>query len=264
MTVELKIKSEDKKTDFSRLCQKIQSLALRKFDLPVFYRDDRKNTIITLKEKPEFRVVCSGIQYCADDEKYSGDTFSTFEDDNGVFYAVICDGMGTGGKAAVASNLAVMLLEKLIKAGFGVVAAINTVNTSLISKSGEECSVTLDLAVVDLFTGITKYYKSGASETIVKRNGKISAVNMPSLPLGIISNTEIGCTTSVLDSGDSFIMFSDGVRDEDKDLLKKGIKAFDCENVKKLSADFCKKIRTQQSGKRDDLTVLSVYIEENE
>ncbi len=264
MTVELKIKSVDKKTDFSRLCQKIQSLALRKFDLPVFYRDDRKNTIITLKEKPEFRVASSGVQYCADDEKYSGDTFSTFEDDNGVFYAVICDGMGTGGRAAVASNLAVMLLEKLIKAGFGVVAAINTVNTSLISKSGEECSVTLDLAVVDLFTGITKYYKSGASETIVKRSGKISSVNMPSLPLGIISNTEIGCTTCVLDSGDSFIMFSDGVRDEDKDLLKKGIKAFDCENVKRLSADFCKKIRTQQSGKRDDLTVLSVYIEENE
>ena len=63
-------------------------------------------------------------------------------------------------------------LEKLIKAGFGVTSAINTVNTCLISKSGDECSVTLDLIAIDLFTGHIEFYKCGAQDTIVRKNKK--------------------------------------------------------------------------------------------
>ena len=35
------------------------------------------------------------------------------------------------------------------------------VNTCLISKSGDECSVTLDLTAIDLFTGHIEFFKCG-------------------------------------------------------------------------------------------------------
>ncbi len=263
MLVELKIKNTKHMGEISELSNRINALAMRRFELPLIERKELY-TILTYKEKAEFKVVSSGVQYCADGEKYSGDTFATFEDDNGMFYAVICDGMGTGTKAALASGLAVMLLEKLIKAGFGIKAAVNTVNTSLISKSGDECSVTLDLAVVDLYTGFTQFYKSGATDTILKKNCKIININIPSLPLGIISNTEIGCSTGTLNAGDSFIMSSDGVLEADKAFLRKELKGLNGHKVKTFTRENAEKIRKNQSGKKDDMTVLTIVIEEND
>ncbi len=263
MVIELKIKSGKNNVDISELSNRINMLSGRRFELPLIERKEHYK-IITYKEKAEFKVISSGVQYCADDEKYSGDTFATFEDDNGMFYAVVCDGMGTGAKAALSSGLAVMLLEKLIKAGFGIKAAVNTVNTSLISKSGDECSVTLDLAVVDLYTGFTQFYKSGAADTILRKGNKILNINIPSLPLGILSNTEIGCSTGTLSSGDSFVMFSDGVLEEDKMILKKSLKSFTGDKVKSFTTENAKKIRESQKSKRDDMTILTIAIKEND
>lgn len=263
MRIELKLKNGNLKGDLRALSERIEVLSMRKFELPIIEKKEAF-TLLIFKEKAELKVVSTSAQYSADGEKFSGDSFATFEDDNGMFYAVICDGMGTGAKAALSSSLAIMLLEKLIKAGFGINAAVNTVNTSLISKSGDECSVTLDLAVIDLFTGFTQFYKCGAAETVLRKNGKIINVNIPSLPLGIISNTEIGCSTGVLRKGDAIIMVSDGVLEADKALLRKELKVFSSGKVKNFTADNAEKIRKLQKGKKDDMTILTIAIEEND
>jgi stage II sporulation protein E len=216
------------------------------------------------KEKAEYKIVSAGVQFNANGEKYSGDSFSTFQDNNGYFYAVICDGMGTGTKAAISSNLAVTLLEKLIKAGFGIKSSINTVNTSLISKSGDECSVTLDLVVFDLFTGRVEFYKCGASDTVVKRNGKIVDVGFSSLPLGIINNLDIGCGSGMLRAGDVMLVHSDGVREEDVDYLKRELKSFDNGNVRNFTTELCENIRRYHPQKNDDMTVLTLAITKND
>ena len=54
----------------------------------------------------------------ADGEKYSGDTFTTFEDSDGIFYAIICDGMGSGYEASRESKMTADLLSGFLKAGF--------------------------------------------------------------------------------------------------------------------------------------------------
>ncbi len=263
MTVALNFKNSKGKLDLSAFSTQIQVISGRKFELPIIERAE-ENTKITYREKYEYKVVSSGVQNCASGEKYSGDTFSTFEDDNGMFYGVICDGMGTGTKAALSSGLAVTLLEKLIKAGFGIKASVNTVNTSLISKSGEECSVTLDLTAIDLFTGRVEFYKCGASDTVVRKNGKILDVGFSSLPLGILSDTEISCGTGNLGFGDVLVMSSDGVREEDMPILKKELKSFSGGNVRGFTTSVCEKIRSQQPEKKDDLTVLTLAITKNE
>ncbi len=263
MTVALKVKNVSGKMDLSSLSTQIGIIADRKFELPLIEKED-DNTKISYREKYEYKVVSSGVQFCAKGERYSGDTFSTFEDGNGMFYAVICDGMGTGTKAALSSGLAVTLLEKLIKAGFGIKASINTVNTSLISKSGDECSVTLDLTAIDLFTGHVEFYKCGASNTVVRKNGRIIDVGFSSLPLGILSNTEISCGSGNLGFGDVLVMTSDGVREEDAPFLQKELKAFSGGNVRGFTTELCENIRRLQPEKQDDLTVLTLAITKNE
>ncbi len=263
MTVALKVKKPSGRLDLNSLSTQLEIIAGRKFELPLIEREE-ESTRITYREKYEYKVIASGIQLCAGGEKYSGDTFSTFEDGNGMFYAVICDGMGTGTKAALSSGLAVTLLEKLIKAGFGIKASVNTVNTALISKSGEECSVTLDLTAIDLFTGRVEFYKCGAADTVARKNGKLFNVGFSSLPLGILSNTEISCGTGNLGSGDVLVMSSDGVREEDMPVLQNSLKRFSGGNVRGFTSDLCEKIRAMQPEKQDDLTVLTLAITKNE
>lgn len=263
MTVEMKVKIPYDKSNEKTLNEEIRRICKKKFELPEVERDTEVARFV-FKEKAEYKIVSAGLQFNANGEKYSGDSFTTFQDDKGYFYAIICDGMGTGTKAALSSNLAVSLLEKLIKSGFGINASINTVNTSLISKSGDEGSVTLDLAVFDLFTGRTEFYKCGAANTTVKHSGKITEVGFCSVPLGIINNIETGTGSGMLSEGDVIVMHSDGVREEDEAYLKRQVKKFGGGNVRNFTAELCENIRRNQPEKNDDMTVLTLAVAKND
>ena len=263
MTLEIKIKIPYDKTNVKNFSSQLDVITKRRLELPEIEIYGTYAHFV-YKEKPIFKVVSAGVQFNADGERFSGDSFTTFEDKKGFFYAIICDGMGTGTKAAVSSNLAVTLLEKLIKAGFGIQSSVNTVNTSLISKSGDECSVTLDLAVFDLFTGRIEFYKCGAADSTVKRNGKITDVGFCSLPLGIINQADMGCGCGTLNASDVIVMCSDGVRPEDTAFLKRSLKEFQNGSVRNFTTDVCENIRRMQKGKKDDMTVLTMAIIKND
>ncbi len=249
----------EKITDFIK---QTETVVKNPIDLPET-QENEDYFMLTFKEKTEFRAVCAGVQFNSNGERYSGDSYSSFTDDKGYFYALICDGMGTGAKAAVSSSLAVTLLEKLIKAGFSVVSAVNTVNTSLISKSGDECSVTLDLFVFDLYTGRGEFFKCGAADTVVKRKGKPINIGFDSLPLGIINNVEISCGNGMLSPGDVVVLCSDGVREEDYYILRNELKNFLGGNVRNFTQDLCETIRRNQPQKSDDMTMLTIAIGKN-
>lgn len=262
MSVEVKLKLPYDKTQLKSFATQLKIITNRELELPEVENYNNYAQLI-YKEKAEYKVVSAGVQFNADNEKYSGDSFATFQDDKGYFYAVLCDGMGTGTKAAISSNLAVTLLEKLIKGGFGVKASIDTVNTSLISKSGEECSVTLDMLVFDLFTGRTEFYKCGAADTIVKKNSRINHVDFSSLPLGIIGDSQAASSNIMLGTGDVVIMHSDGLREEDTPILKQKLKMFGNGNVRNFTTELCEDIRRRQTGKKDDMTVITLAITKN-
>ena len=263
MTLELKVKEVKNNQSVKSLLRQIEILTNKKFEFPEIINFEDFTTLI-FKEKADFNIISAAVQFTKQGEKYSGDTYSTFKDDNGIFYSVICDGMGTGTKAAIGSNLAVSLLEKLIKAGFGVQSAINTVNTSLISKSGDECSVTLDLVAIDLFTGHIEFYKCGAQDTIVRKNKRVHFINSPSLPLGIIKESEISNGSGAVSSGDVIIMASDGVNNEDLILIEKELRCFNNENVRLFTENLSEKIREYQEDKNDDLTLITLLIDKND
>lgn len=261
--IELKLKEIKENENLRPLLRQLEIVSNKKFEYPEILNYSGI-TMLVFKEKADFRVVSSGVQFCSTGQKYSGDTFSTFTDDNGIFYCVICDGMGTGTKAAIGSNLAVSLLEKLIKAGFGVESAISTVNTSLISKSSDECSVTLDLTAIDLFTGHIEFYKCGAADTVVRKSRRVHYINSPSLPLGILKDAETSTGSGTLSVGDVVIMSTDGVREEDFGIIENEIRYFNGEKVRDFTERLSETIRELQPEKNDDLTIVTLAIMKND
>lgn len=263
LVIELKIKKPYEKNMLSNLNKQIELLAGRGLDLPEKEEADDELKLI-FKEKSDYVVVNSVVQYNAYEEKFSGDSYTTFEDYDGYFYALICDGMGTGTKAAISSSLAVNLFEKLIKAGFGIIPSIKTVNSSLISKTGDECSVTLDLVCIDLYTGHCEFYKCGASDTLVKKHNKVMNIGFSTLPLGILNNCDIKSGSGQLEAGDVIIMCSDGVREEDYYPLRKELKGFNGGSVRNFTTEVCEYIRRSQPPKNDDMTVITLALTKNE
>ncbi len=259
MTVEIQAFCSQEKIDTDKFIKQLEALTNNKFSYPEIEKNGETASYI-FKEKAEFECIYSSVQICCNSEKYSGDTYSVFKDDDGIFYALICDGMGTGTKAAVNSGLSVSLAEKMLKAGFGAEAVINTVNSSLISKSFDECSVTFDLLSLDLYTGHTEIFKCGAAATFIKKQGKVTAVGASSLPLGILRNTEISKITGTLCGGDCIVLFSDGVREEDYKIIRSQLKAFDGGNVKKFTENLSELIKENQPEKNDDITVITVAL----
>ena len=262
LSLELKVKTADK-MNISELSKDLELVTGRKLEIPIIEKEDGF-TNITYNEKSVYKVISAGVQVTATGEKYSGDTFATFTDGNGIFYAVLCDGMGTGLKAALTSGMAVTLLQKLIKAGFGVKASINTVNTSLISRSGEECSVTLDLVAIDTFSGFVRFFKCGAGETVVKKKNKFYHIGFSSLPLGIIEETEVSCGSGTLSNGDVLVVASDGVREEDRPILEKKLKNFKGGNVKAFTEELKTEIFENQEEKCDDISIITIVLTDND
>lgn len=86
-------------------------------------------------------------------EKLCGDAFESFQDSSGRLVAVLSDGMGSGGRAAVDGAMAAGLTSHLMQAGFGPDSVLRMVNAALMVKSGDESLATLDIASINLFTG---------------------------------------------------------------------------------------------------------------
>ncbi len=262
ITVEMRFSKPLDRKELNKLTSQLSLVSRRNLEQPETDEFDEYIKAVFL-EKPTYKIVSSCVQFNANGEKYSGDTYSTFCDGKGWFYAVVCDGMGTGSRAAVSSGLAVNLLEKLIKAGFGIRSAIKTVNTSLVSKSDEECSVTLDLIALDMYTGMVEFYKCGAQNTVLKRKGRVTEISFDTLPMGILNDVDVGCGSSEVGIGDVLIICSDGVREEDFWQLRNAVKVFDNGNVERFTQEISDVIRRSQPEKNDDFTMVTLAVTGN-
>ena len=87
-------------------------------------------------------------------EVVSGDNFSVFWLPDGRFYAGLSDGMGSGLQACSQSELVLDLLEQFLEAGFSKETAIRMINSSLVLQPDARIFSTMDLAAIDLYTGV--------------------------------------------------------------------------------------------------------------
>ena len=133
----------------------------------------------------------------------------------------VSDGMGHGLKAYKESEKVLELLEEMMKGGFSEETAVRLINSLFTIESDAASPATLDMGIIDMYSGVCDFMKLGASSTFVKRGKWVEAIKSTSLPIGSTLSADIETTSKKLYDGDFVIMMSDGImesiREEDKE-----------------------------------------------
>ena len=223
--------------------------------------------VVRLIEQQNYKVVTGVSTASKDFGALSGDNHSVIQLKDGKVIVVLSDGMGSGDKAAKESSAAIALLEKFLQSGFDIDISIKLINSVLILKSAEESFATIDLSIIDLFTGEVEFAKIGAATTFIKRPDRIEVVKSTSLPVGILSNVDMELSKKKLEDGDLLIMVSDGVLDSMKDIVKKeewiihALTNISTNNPQEIADYLIEKAKENFEGQeKDDMTVLTARV----
>jgi stage II sporulation protein E len=165
---------------------------------------------MTLTTGQKYRVVSASACQQRKGESVSGDRVKTFSGLDGMTYALICDGMGSGREAATVAEISTVFLEKMLSAGNSRKLSLQLLSNLLCARAAE-CSCTIDLLEIDLLTGEAVFSKCGSAPSYVFRRGKIFKVDSESLPIGVVKELSCEDTHLNLESGDLLVLTSDGV-----------------------------------------------------
>ncbi len=256
MSLEMKIHNfESKAINRRKILEQLESACERRFEPPTTSKID-DIVYVTIKERAVITPEIGVAQIPASGD-ICGDAYSTFGDGFGRYFLLLCDGMGSGGRAAVDGAMTAGLMERLLKAGFGFDCSLRIVNSALLYKSTDESLSTVDIACIDLYTGETEFYKAGASPTLVRRNGKIGKAESHSLPIGILREIGFDRSAVTLKFDDIVVVLSDGATTDGVDWICKEIDAFEDETAQNL-ADKIAHAAARRGDKNhpDDITVL--------
>ncbi|WP_300386427.1 stage II sporulation protein E [Clostridium sp.] len=218
---------------------------------------------IIIEETPKYQMTSYAAVKPKEGETFIGDSYSFNKNEDGTYLTIISDGMGSGPEASSESKLAVDLIESFIESGFSESTAINTVNSIMTMKFNEdEKFTTMDLSLVDLYTGEAEFIKVGGVASFIKNGDRVRAIRSNSLPFGILDSVDINSEKVKLSHGDIVISITDGILDIDKSdvgnysWLMEYLKYAD-NNPSALSRDILEKATVLSGGiVKDDMTVL--------
>ena len=224
-------------------------------------------------ERCTYRLLAAGAhtlaigqaQLAKDGREVCGDSGGSVMLDEGRQLLMISDGMGVGDKAASESAEAIAMVSHLLEAGFKQETAIDVVNAALSLRGNEESFVTLDLCVVDLYSGLANFIKSGSSASYIKRGSVVKLIRGATLPVGMLYNADKDVITEQLLPGDMVIMASDGLLGVDMDdqgqWLTRIIEQAVVNTPQAMAEYLLDKVICVSNGKiRDDITVLVAQV----
>lgn len=193
----------------------------------------------------------------------SGDNYSFINPDSGLAVMTLSDGMGTGERAFKESEAVINLLEQFIEVGFSKEAAIKLINSVMLIRSSENHTYsTVDMSVINLYTGMCDFVKLGASTTFVKSGQDVEIVQSSSLPIGMVSQLDYEVHSEKLKDGDFVIMVTDGViesipSDKKEETIAEFIKTIHMNNPKEVAnAVLNYSLELNNWTPKDDMTVL--------
>ncbi len=247
----------------SQVTREVSRACGRVFESPLLsYELDRVR--ITLCEKPQFDVEIGTAQHVCNNAQLCGDCLNYFNNGMGSFVLLLSDGMGTGGRAAVDSNMAISIMSKLCRAGLSYDCALQVVNSSLMIKSEDESMATLDVLDFNMFSGKAEFMKAGACVTYVKKNSKLYRKDMSSLPVGILNEVKFAKEAITLTQDDMIVMISDGAMTGDDKWIEKLIMSCGETSMQELSYSIVEKAKERRNdGHDDDITAIAMRVIEN-
>lgn len=220
------------------------------------------SSVIRLEEEPPYVMLYGVARASKEKGVVSGDNFSYTYLPKGKVMLGLCDGMGSGQQAYEESKSAIELTEQLLDSGFQPQTVVKIVHNALVLQKEELHPLALDLAVIDLYTGICEVIKSGATVTLIKKEEEIKCLEAEALPMGFLPEIEPKQMLYKLKDGDIIIMVTDGVIEsflgEDKeDSFKRFCSRLKGSNPKDIANKILLTAMSRQNGViRDDMTVL--------
>ncbi|RKD22786.1 stage II sporulation protein E [Ammoniphilus oxalaticus] len=219
--------------------------------------------VIILGSEKNFNVACYGTGIAMDGRLVSGDCFMTKELGSGKYIMAISDGMGNGDRAHLESTATLQLLKELLDAGLDESLAIKSVNTVLSLRSPDEIFATVDLAIIDQYSGNTKFIKTGSNPSFIKRGKEVLTITANNLPIGIIEDIDVDVVTERLKPGDLLIMVSDGLLEaheqiENKEMwFKRIVSELDTDDPEEIADILLERVIRGKFGEiDDDMTIL--------
>jgi len=218
---------------------------------------------VEFAEAERFRVETDYAVRAASEQ--NGDNYRFSHINDGKYVIALSDGMGTGVRAARESEAILELLDSFLRAGFDSRMAVKFLNSVMLLKSDEEAFVTIDVCIIDLYTGMAEFIKTGAEPSFIMKGGFVDTVKAASLPVGVVADMEAEIASRVVGDGSTIVMMTDGieskksdgllwVRDLIKEMCKKGGNVNLAEKILQAS------IEKNGGEVSDDMTVISVKL----
>ena len=260
LSVDCKVKlQKDTILNKKDIMKKLSIVCDRDFDVPCITKTE-KEAFISITEKAIFYVDMGISQHSANENSMCGDSYEYFTDGKGRLIMLLSDGMGVGGRAAVDSAMVTGLMSRLIKSGFGYDCSLKIANSSMLFKSTDESLATVDISVIDLFTGVTELYKAGAAPTIIRRKGRTAKASSTSLPAGILKDIGFDRAELSIKNNDIILMMSDGVVNEGTDWICQELENFDGTAQELADKIALSARRRRTDNHEDDITVMAAIL----
>ena len=173
----------------------------------------------------------------------------------------LSDGMGSGEYAKKVSESAISLIEAFYRAEMPEGTVLKTIN-KLLSFNRDERFTCIDIAAINLNTGMADFVKIGSPAGIIVREGEIKVLESQSLPLGILENLRPTVCTEQLREGDIVVFMSDGITSafpSSTELYEylQGLKPLNPQN---LADTLLNAAKERAKSVTDDMTVLCTRI----
>ena len=160
-------------------------------------------------EMPAFRLSVARRHRAAAGQTVPGDAGAVERLPGGRALLLLADGMGTGEKARRLSERAVREARAVLRGRVGDRIAFRAINR--LSDGGENAFSTLDACVIDLNSGLARFYKCGSENSWVTQGNRLVRVRASSLPLGALPEAPPSVKSVRLRPGDTVILATDGL-----------------------------------------------------
>lgn len=222
----------------------------------------KDETFLTFEEDTLFHTLQGVARLTKDHAQVSGDSFSFLNLEGGECVMALSDGMGSGINACKESEMVIELIEKFLESGFQKETAIRMMNSAMVIQGEDGIFSTVDLASMDLYTGMCEFYKIGAAATFIKHEDEVECISSANLPVGIFQQIEIEKTSRQLKDGEFVVLLTDGVLDYlrvpmPEDTMREILDTIETTNPGQMAKQILERILLFTAGKvPDDMTVL--------
>lgn len=229
---------------------------------------------ILMEEEPPLRVITGMATVSAATRERkkkvgqrpdNGDAVLVRPLQGGFQLLALSDGMGHGAGAQDESKKTLEMLSLCLEAGYSRAQAMTAVNGAMLSATGGEKFATVDLCLIDLWTGDMDMNKLGACESYIAQGQKIQSIEGAALPLGIIEHVRPMEHHIRLGEGDLLLLISDGISDSfaDGEEIQAIVRRCRNDSPQHIADELLQEAMIQQEGMPpDDMTVLCARVAE--